>query len=136
MEMEQRGQHVRLRVGGQPVDGRNSRVKAKPFNIPKWIVLEAFKRVKANKGGHGVDAQSLSDFEIDLGNNLYKLWNRMSSGSFHPSPVMRVEIEKPEGGVRSLGIPTVTDRIAQMLAYSTICTGYLQRWATMKRIEK
>jgi len=115
MEMEQRRQPVRSRVGGQPVDGRNSRVKAKPFNIPKRIVFEAFKRVRANKGGYGVDSQSLSDFEIDLGNNLYKLWNRMSSGSYHPSPVMRVEIEKPDGGVRPLGIPTVTDRIAQMV---------------------
>lgn len=115
MEMEQRGQPVRSRAGGQPVDGRNTRVKTKPFNIPKRIVFEAFKRVKANKGGYGVDSQSLSDFEKDLGNNLYKLWNRMSSGSYQPPPVMRVEIEKPDGGVRPLGIPTVTDRIAQMV---------------------
>jgi group II intron reverse transcriptase/maturase len=115
MEMEQRGQPVQSRAGGQPVDGRNSRVKTKPFNIPKRIVFEAFKRVKANKGGYGVDSQSLSDFEKDLGNNLYKLWNRMSSGSYHPPPVMRVEIEKPDGGVRPLGIPTVTDRTAQMV---------------------
>ncbi len=98
MEMEQRGQPVQPRAWGQPVDGRNSRVKAKPFNIPKRIVFEAFKRVKANKGGYGVDSQSLSDFETDLGSNLYKLWNRMSSGSYHPPPVKRVEIEKPDGG--------------------------------------
>jgi RNA-directed DNA polymerase len=115
MEMEQRGQPVRSKAGSQPADGRNSRVETKPFNIPKRIVFEAFKRVKANKGGYGVDSQSLSDFEVDLGNNLYKLWNRMSSGSYHPPPVMRVEIEKPDGGVRPLGIPTVTDRIAQMV---------------------
>jgi RNA-directed DNA polymerase len=115
MEMEQRGQPVRSRAEGQPVDGRNSRVKTKPFSIPKRIVFEAFRRVKANKGGYGVDSQSLSDFEKDLGNNLYKLWNRMSSGSYHPPPVLRVEIEKPDGGVRPLGIPTVTDRIAQMV---------------------
>ncbi len=115
MEMEQRGQPVQSKNGGQPVDGRNPRVETKPFNIPKWIVFEAFKRVKANKGGYGVDAQSVSDFEQDLSNNLYKLWNRMSSGSYHPPPVMRVEIEKPDGGIRPLGIPTVTDRIAQMV---------------------
>jgi RNA-directed DNA polymerase len=115
MEMEQRGQPVRSRNGGQPVYGRNPRVETKPFNIPKRIVFEAFKRVKAKNGSYGVDAQSLSDFEIDLGNNLYKLWNRMSSGSYHPPPVMRVEIGKPDGGIRPLGIPTVTDRIAQMV---------------------
>lgn len=115
METEQRGQPAQSRIGGQPADGRNSRVETKPFSIPKRIVFEAFKRVKANKGGYGVDAQSLSDFEIDLGNNLYKLWNRMSSGSYHPPPVLRVEIEKPDGGVRPLGIPTVADRIAQMV---------------------
>jgi hypothetical protein len=88
MEMEQRGRPVQSRTGGQPDNGRNSRVKTKPFNIPKRIVFEAFKRVKANKGGYGVDSQSLSDFEKDLGNNLYKLWNRMSSGSYHPPPVI------------------------------------------------
>ena len=115
METEQRGQPAQSRTGGQPADGRNSRVETKSFSIPKRIVFEAFKRVKANKGGYGVDAQSLSDFEIDLGNNLYKLWNRMSSGSYHPPPVLRVEIEKPDGGVRPLGIPTVVDRIAQMV---------------------
>ena len=102
METEQRGQPVRSRTGGQPVDGRNSRVETKPFNIPKRIVFEAFKRVKANKGGYGVDAQSLTDFETDLGNTLYKLWNRMSSGSYHPPPVMRVEIEKPDGVISPL----------------------------------
>ena len=115
MEIEQRGQPVRPRTGGQPVQGRNIRVKAKPYNIPKQIVFEAFKRIKANQGSYGVDAQSLSDFESNLGNNLYKLWNRMSSGSYHPPPVRRVEIEKPDGGIRPLGIPTVTDRIAQMV---------------------
>ena len=84
MEMEQRGQPVRSKDGGQPENGRNPRIETKPFNIPKRLVYEAFKRVKANKGGYGIDAQSLSDFERDLRNNLYKLWNRMSSGSYHP----------------------------------------------------
>ena len=115
MEMERRGQPVQLRKGGQPVTGRNLRIKTKPFHISKHLVYEAFKRVKANKGVGGVDAQSLSDFEQDLSNNLYKLWNRMSSGSYQPPPVLRVEIEKPDGGVRPLGIPTVADRIAQMV---------------------
>ena len=115
MEMERRGQPVQLRKGGQPVTGRNLRIKTKPFRISKHLVCEAFKRVKANKGVGGVDAQSLSDFEQDLSNNLYKLWNRMSSGSYQPPPVKRVEIKKPDGGVRPLGIPTVTDRIAQMV---------------------
>ncbi len=115
MEMEQRGQPVQSKDGGQPENGRNLHIETKPFNIPKQLFHEAFKRVKANKGGHGIDIQSLSDFEQDLNNNLYKLWNRMSSGSYHPPPVMRVEIEKPDGGIRPLGIPTVSDRIAQMV---------------------
>ncbi len=115
MEMEPRRQPVQSKDGGQPGNGRNLQIKAKPFYIPKQLVYEAFKRVKANKGGYGIDAQSLSDFEQDLSNNLYKLWNRMSSGSYYPPPVMRVEIEKPGGGIRPLGIPTVTDRIAQMV---------------------
>jgi len=77
-------------------------------------MVEAYKRVKANKGGAGVDNQSLKDFDADLKNNLYKLWNRLSSGSYFPQNVKRVEIPKSDGGVRPLGIPTVTDRIAQM----------------------
>ena len=85
----------------------------KPFDIPKGLVVKAYRQVKANKGSAGVDGQSLYDFEKDLNNNLYKLWNRLSSGSYHPSPVKRVEIEKLDGSVRPLGIPTVTDRIAQ-----------------------
>ena len=90
-------------------------MEIKPFNIPKRIVFEAFKRVKANRGGYGVDAQSIADFEQNLSNNLYKLWNRLSSGSYFPSAVRPVEIPKKKGGIRVLGIPTVTDRIAQMV---------------------
>jgi RNA-directed DNA polymerase len=89
--------------------------KAKPFSIAKRGVWEAYKRVKSNKGAAGVDEQSIEGFERDLGNNLYKLWNRMSSGSYFPPPIRRVDIPKPDGRVRSLGIPTVTDRIAQMV---------------------
>ncbi|HJZ22588.1 MAG TPA: hypothetical protein VJ226_16600, partial [Bradyrhizobium sp.] len=74
---------------------------------------EAFKRVKANQGAAGVDGQSIQDFEARLGDNLYKLWNRLSSGSYMPPPVRRVDIPKASGGTRPLGIPTVADRIAQ-----------------------
>ena len=86
---------------------------AKSFAIHRRQVWEAYKRVKVNQGGAGTDAQTLEDFAQDLGNNLYKLWNRMSSGSYHPPPVKRVEIPKADGGIRPLGIPTVVDRIAQ-----------------------
>jgi len=87
--------------------------QAKPFPITKRQVWEAYKRVKANQGGAGVDAQSLAEFAEDLENNLYKLWNRLASGSWMPPPVKRVEIPKADGGVRGLGVPTVADRIAQ-----------------------
>jgi RNA-directed DNA polymerase len=86
----------------------------KPFGIPKQMVWEAYRRVAANKGAAGVDEQSLEEFEADLGNNLYKVWNRMSSGTYFPPPVRAVEIPKPHGdGVRLLGVPTIADRIAQ-----------------------
>jgi RNA-directed DNA polymerase len=79
-------------------------------------VWEAFKRVKANQGAAGVDGQSIAEFEANLSGNLYKLWNRMSSGSYLPPPVRRVNIPKANGGTRPLGIPTVADRIAQEAA--------------------
>ena len=87
--------------------------KAKPFCISKREVWEAYKRVKANQGGAGVDEQSIASYEGELANNLYKLWNRLSSGSYFPPPVRRVEIPKGDGGRRPLGIPTVADRVAQ-----------------------
>ena len=91
--------------------------EAKPFLIPKREVWEAFKRVKANQGAAGVDGQSIAEFEAELENNLYKLWNRLSSGSYFPPPVRRVDIPKRDGGgVRPLGIPTVADRVAQEVA--------------------
>ena len=90
--------------------------KAKPFDIPKREVWEAFKRVKANQGAAGVDGQSIAEFEANLSGNLYKLWNRLSSGSYFPPPVRRVDIPKANGGTRPLGIPTVADRIAQEVA--------------------
>ena len=87
--------------------------EAKPFDVPKRLVWEAYKRVKANRGAAGVDGQTLADFEKDLEDNLYKVWNRMTSGSYMPPPVRLVEIPKGNGGMRPLGIPTVGDRIAQ-----------------------
>ena len=89
--------------------------RAKPYNIPKREVWEAYKTVRANHGAAGVDGQTISDFEADLENNLYKLWNRLSSGSYFPPPVRRVDIPKSDGKTRPLGIPTVADRIAQMV---------------------
>lgn len=86
---------------------------AKPFEISKRLVWQAFKQVKANQGAAGVDGESIGMFEADLKNNLYKIWNRMSSGSYFPPPVRLVEIEKDSGGMRPLGIPTVGDRVAQ-----------------------
>lgn len=95
--------------------------KAKSFSIPKRLVWEAYKRVKANRGAAGVDGQSIEEFEADLQNNLYRLWNRLSSGSYFPPPVKRVQIDKRDGGKRPLGIPTISDRIAQ-----GVVKGYLE----------
>ena len=96
---------------------REERVdKAKAFDIPKREVWEAFKRVKANRGAAGVDGQSIAEFEANLAGNLYKLWNRLSSGSYFPPPVRRVDIPKVNGGTRPLGIPTVADRVTQEVA--------------------
>jgi group II intron reverse transcriptase/maturase len=87
--------------------------KAKPFDIPKRVVWEAYQRVRANRGASGVDDQSIEAFDRAVKNNLFKLWNRLSSGSYFPPPVKRVAIKKRQGGSRPLGIPTVSDRIAQ-----------------------
>lgn len=90
--------------------------ETKPYSISKYAVMNAFERVKAKKGTYGIDEQSIVSFELDLKNNLYKLWNRMSSGSYFPKPVKAVAIPKKNGGTRTLGIPTVEDRVAQMVA--------------------
>jgi len=87
--------------------------RAKPFELSKHAVLDAWRQVKANRGAHGVDEQTITEFESDLKNNLYKLWNRLSSGSYFPPPVRAVEIPKKNGKTRLLGIPTVADRVAQ-----------------------
>jgi RNA-directed DNA polymerase len=88
--------------------------KDKSFAIPKQLVWEAWRQVKANKGAPGVDGQALEEFESDLKNELYRVWNRMSSGAYFPPPIRAVEVPKPHGkGVRLLGVPTIVDRVAQ-----------------------
>ena len=96
------------------------RTTGKPFSIDKKQVYEAYKAVKSNAGSAGVDAQTIEQFEADLQNNLYKLWNRMSSGSYFPPPVRAVSIPKKTGGQRILGVPTVADRVAQMVVKQRI----------------
>ena len=86
---------------------------SKPYIIPKRTVFEAYKKAKANKGSAGIDGQDFEAFDENLSANLYKIWNRMSSGTYFPPPVKMVEIPKKNGGTRTLGIPTVSDRIAQ-----------------------
>ena len=95
--------------------------KLKSFEISKWAVWNAYRRVKANKGAAGVDGESIAEFEENLHGNLYKLWNRLSSGSYMPPPVRAVEIPKKDGSSRMLGVPTVADRIAQ-----TVVAAYLE----------
>lgn len=87
----------------------------KSFDITKRMVFDAYKSVKANRGGAGIDNVTMQTFELKLKDNLYKIWNRLSSGAYFPSPVKAVEIPKSSGGTRTLGIPTITDRIAQMV---------------------
>jgi len=89
--------------------------EGKSYEIPKQVVMEAYRKVKANRGAAGIDGESLEAFESNLKNNLYKIWNRMSSGSYFPPAVKGVEIPKKSGGKRMLGVPTVGDRIAQMI---------------------
>jgi group II intron reverse transcriptase/maturase len=110
--VERRGPTIRLKVWvnqqwEEPVS------EAKSYSIPKRLVWEAYQRVKANRGAAGVDGETLTMFEQDLKGNLYKVWNRMSSGSYFPPPVRLVEIPKENGRTRPLGIPTVADRVAQ-----------------------
>lgn len=94
---------------------------AKPFEISKRRVLEAYRHVRANQGAAGIDDESIEMFEANLSRNLYRLWNRMASGSYFPPPVRQVEIAKKSGnGTRVLGIPTVADRIAQQVVKARI----------------
>lgn len=91
----------------------NGVASAKPYGIAKCTVWKAYQLVKANRGAAGIDDETIDDFEQDLSKNLYKLWNRMSSGSYHPPSVKQVQIPKASGGTRKLGVPTVADRVAQ-----------------------
>lgn len=101
------------------MDGQ--RPSGKPFAIEKMEVWRAWEKVRANKGAPGVDAVTLAEFGEDLKDNLYKVWNRMSSGSYFPPPVMAVEIPKPHGGgTRVLGVPTIADRVAQTVVAARI----------------
>jgi group II intron reverse transcriptase/maturase len=115
MVMEQRGVVIQLEVDNNWKQ-EDLMQESKPYNIPKTVVVEAYKRVKANKGSAGIDGMDFEKFEKNLKNNLYKIWNRMSSGSYFPSPVLAVEIPKKAGGTRRLGIPIIHDRIAQKVA--------------------
>ena len=112
------GRPDRLEVnprGKEPMD--RSRPKVKSFEIPKRLICEAWEKVRANQGAPGVDAVSIAEFGNDERNNLYKLWNRMASGSYFPGPVRAVEIPKDHGlGVRTLGVPNTADRVAQTAA--------------------
>src|SRR5580658_5558332 len=92
----------------------------KPYNIDKKLVYDAYKAVKANAGAAGVDKQTIGQFDANLMRNLYKIWNRMSSGSYFPPPVRAVPIPKKNGGQRMLGVPTVADRVAQMVVKQVV----------------
>ena len=94
--------------------------ETKPFEIDKRLIYEAYKKVKSNKGGSGIDGNTIEEYDKDLSNNLYRLWNRMSSGSYMPQSVKLVEIPKSNGGKRPLGIPSISDRIAQMAVVLSI----------------
>jgi len=104
------------RTEGQPRKREEPKGQAKSYQISKRVVWEAYKRVRANKGTAGVDRESIEEFEQNLRDNLYRLWNRMSSGSYFPPPVRLVSVPKKSGGERNLGIPTVSDRVAQTVA--------------------
>jgi len=96
------------------------RLPGKPFGISKWEVQRAWEKVRANKGAPGVDDVSVAEFEKDLKGNLYKIWNRMSSGSYFPPPVKAVEIPRAGGGTRLLGVPAIADRVAQTVVAARI----------------
>jgi len=112
------------RCGGIEADQLGNEEEAvtnpKPYDISKRRVLEAYRRVKANLGAAGIDGMSLTIFEADLSRNLYKLWNRMSSGTYFPPPVKQVQMPRKQGGVRILGVQTVSDRIAQQVVVGRI----------------
>lgn len=107
MREERRSGVVQSSKSVNPSAGRSAGTSTKPFVIAKRAVWEAYQQVKANRGTAGIDDETIAMFEQNLPRNLYKLWNRMSSGSYFPPPVKQVEIPKAKGGTRKLGIPTV-----------------------------
>src|SRR6476660_7665864 len=113
-------------MGDQPGDRKESRMTCKSYDIPKTLIWKAWLHVKANQGAAGIDAETIERFEKNLGDNLYKLWNRMSSGSYFPPPMKAVPIPKKSGGVRILGIPTVADRIAQTAVKCGLSHGWIR----------
>jgi group II intron reverse transcriptase/maturase len=120
MREEPRGGVVQSSKVANPQAGMRNRTSTKPYVIAKRAVWEAYQQVKANRGAAGIDEETIGMFEQNLSKNLYKLWNRMSSGSYFPPPVKQVEIPKAKGGTRKLGIPTVSDRIAQTVVKQII----------------
>jgi RNA-directed DNA polymerase len=120
---EQRPGGGRRTVSGGPLDG-------KPFAVTGYEVWHAWQQVRANKGAPGVDGQSIAAFEERLEDNLYKVWNRMSSGSYFPPPVRAVEVPKAGGGTRTLGVPAVADRVAQTVVahrIGVVAEGFFHR---------
>lgn len=116
MEEEQRAGVIQMELSLSTSEGRRNRgAKSRVIPINTQMVWNAYKQVKKNKGSFGVDRESIADFEKSLSKNLYKLWNRLASGSYHPPAVLEVEIPKKDGKMRKLGIPTVSDRIAQQI---------------------
>jgi group II intron reverse transcriptase/maturase len=120
MGEERRGGVVQSSKVANPQAGMRNQTSTKPYVIAKRAVWEAYQQVKANRGAAGIDDETIAMFEQNLSKNLYKLWNRMSSGSYFPPPVKQVEIPKAKGGTRKLGIPTVSDRIAQTVVKQII----------------
>jgi len=120
MGLEQRGCIIQSCSGINCESRRSICGMTKPYEISRHLVWKAYQQVKANKGAAGIDRETIQEFEKDLKGNLYKLWNRMSSGSYFPPPVKGVEIPKKTGGKRMLGIPTVADRIAQTVVSMTL----------------
>ncbi len=120
MRVERRGSVIRLTNDTNPNTGMRVRTSTKPFAIAKRAVWEAYQQVRANRGAAGIDDETIEMFEQNLPANLYRLWNRMSSGTYFPPPVKQVEIPKAKGGTRKLGIPTITDRIAQTVVKQAI----------------
>src|SRR6516225_9223018 len=110
------------------------RATDKPFNIDKKLVYEAYQAVQSNGGAAGVDGQTIEQFEADLKSNLYKIWNRMSSGTYFPPPVRAVPIPKKSGGQRILGVPSVADRVAQMVVKQVIADFRLRIFGGLLRL--